>query len=97
MRGIWKRADRAELGDVEPEQADRDYDIAPMPNFLFGSGQVVKGGHEAVALAFAMHLDGRSLVLIMDDAGGRGMANNRFLHLVRFMTGAAGFVARCYT
>ena len=56
-------------------------------------GGVVKCGHEAVALAFAMRIGGQSFVLIMDDAGGRRMVRHHFAHLARFMTGTAGFVA----
>ena len=97
MREISKRVDRAELGSVELEPADRDYNIASTLDVLYGSGGVVKGEHEVVALAFAMHTDGQSFVLIMDDAGGRRMVRHHFAHLARFMTGTAGFVAHCHT
>ena len=60
-------------------------------------GGVVKGGHEVVALAFAMRIGGQPFVLIMDDAGGRRMVRHRLAHLARFMTGTAGLVARCHT
>ena len=79
------------------ERLDRAYDAAPVLAMLFGREQVAKGEHGVVALAFSLHLDGRRLVLIMDDADGRKMVRNRFAHLAPFMTGTAGFIAHCYT
>lgn len=97
MGEISRRVGRPELGRSLPERVDRAYETTPVLAMLFGREQIAKGEHEVIALAFAMHLDGRHFALIMDDADGRKMVRNRFAHLAPFMTGTAGFIARCHT
>lgn len=97
MGGISGRANRPSPDRDVLESVVRAYDVAPAFAMLFGRGQIVKGEHEVIALAFSVHLDGQPSVLIMDDADGRKMVRSRFVHLARFMTGTVGLVARCHT
>ena len=97
IREISRRVNRAQPDRDVLESVVRPYDVAPAFTMVFGRRQISKGEHEVIALAHSMHLDGRPLVLIMDDADGRRMVRRRFVHLAHFMTGTVGFVGRCHT